>query len=133
VNKSILLKIGEFITNFHDVEVNQDSFSQNLIILTIFLEFILNLINNIEFPGTSSIILILLKFDDQFNMINSKYYAFYNTNLHLNEGWESFSSIFEKLIYLLNKFKKKIHEEGANVKFTQNNEVRLSLLNYKNY
>ena len=125
VNKSILLKIGEFITNFNDVEINQDSFSQNLILFTIFLEFILNLINNIEFPSTSSIILILLKFDDQLNMIDSKYDSFYKGNLDLYEEWKSFSSNYEKLKYLLNKFKNKIHEEGANVKFTQNNEVRL--------
>jgi hypothetical protein len=123
VNKSILLKFGEFITNFYDVELSKDTFSENLIIFTIFLEIIINLINNVEFPGSSSIILILLKFDDQLNSINLKYETFYKNNLHHNEGWECYSSISEKLKIVLNKFKIKIQEEGANIKFTQNNEV----------
>jgi hypothetical protein len=83
-------------------------------------------LNNLEFPA--HLILILLKFEEQIKNIHEKYSTFLKNNFENDEkvskSWSTYLTLYEKLGQILMKFKTKIQEEGANIKFTQNSEVK---------
>lgn len=128
MNRSILLKLGEFLTYFSDIEITPENLMDNIIVIKLYFEIVLIFLKNIEFP--SNLVLSLLKFEDHIVKINEKYKTFYDKNDEstTTDQWNNFFFFYGKLTEILNKFKKNIKEEGANVRFTQNFEL-LKIIN----
>ena len=83
------------------------------------------LLCNIEYPG--SLILTLLKADDIMMNISEKTEAFYKTNFendnNIQTHFKNFVISNDKIKIILEKFKKKIDHECADIKFSQTIEV----------
>jgi hypothetical protein len=126
-NSSMFPKLGEFQTYFSDIEITHENRIDNILIIKLYWEIILNLLKSLEYPGT--LILFLLKFDEQTQILQEKYKVFLQTNSESEEKniliWKDYFSVVEELNSILEKFRVKIEEEGANIKFTQNPEVRI--------
>jgi hypothetical protein len=125
-DSSMFAKLGEFQTYFSDLEITHENRIDYILIIKLYWEIILNLLKSLEYPGP--LILFLLKFDEQTQFVQGKYLSYLQTNPESEEKnvllWREYFQFVEELNFILRKFSLKIEEEGANIKFTQNSEVR---------
>ena len=107
--------------------MNKENFADNIVILRIFYETILNLLNNLEYPANLLLIILRADGNEILNKINEKFHIFYKTNLDTDldaqESWDKYFILYENICKILEKFKTIINIEGLNLKFSQDIEV----------
>ena len=104
---------------------------EHLILYKMFYEFCLRFIYNLENP--SKIILILLKSENLFGDVNKKLNKLYNKKIK-NEvcinSWDQYLELKINLEGLLKKIKEFITNEGGDIQFTYNREVKIYIINF---
>ena len=107
--------------------MSKENFTDNIVILRIFYETILNLLNNLEYPANLLLIILRADGNEILNKINEKFHIFYITHLQTDpdalESWNKYFTLYENICKILEKFKTMIHTEGLNLKFSQDTEV----------
>jgi len=111
-----------------------DCHLEKLIISKHFYSSLTMLLYNIELPG--SLILKLLRCEDLFINIFENAELFYKSNFENDNKSQlelkNFKTSYDKMKLILEKFRKKIDSEGADIKFSQNIEVSIIYV-YVNY
>ncbi len=104
-------------------EIKFDNYYEHLILTKFILEIILNFLFNIEFP--SNLILFVLKHNNILVKIDEEIRKFNENNPTISDDKEfkEYCEVFSKIQKIMNKFKSRIDQEGANIRFTQNTEI----------
>ncbi len=83
----------------------------------------MNFLFNIEFPSTLILFVlkhnnILVKIDEEIRKFNEN-----NPTISDDKEFKEYCEVYSKIQKIMDKFKSRIDQEGANIRFTQNTEI----------
>jgi hypothetical protein len=124
-------QLKEFFILLGEIENSLSNITNNLLIIKLYLETLNSYLQNLEYPYP--IIFYLIKNEKALKTIESKFklFAIENEKLKMGEFGGSFDNLilqFQNISNILDRFKTILLQEGVNLEFMQELEVKFILI-----